>query len=414
MRNYRPLLASLALVGLAALQAHAAPTDKEYEAARNLMVDEDVVLAGVKNEHVIAAVRKTPRHEFVPPAQREMAYYDMALPIGFGQTISPPFIVAYMTEQLDPQPTDKVLEIGTGSGYQAAILSPLVKDVYTIEIVEPLHRKATRTLKQLKYKNVHARAGDGYKGWPEAAPFDKIIVTCSPENIPQALVDQLREGGQLLIPLGERYQQRLYRYRKTDGKLVQEALLPVLFVPMTGAAEAGRKVQPDPAAPLIRNGGFEEVAGDPPVAEAWYYQRLNKDVEEPDAPEGKRYMVFSNTQSGRGSAALQGMAIDGRVVREIEISAWIRTRNLKVGASPIQAADVAIQFYDEKRNPAGDVPVGPWYGDSDWRRVTRRFTVPANAREGIIRIGLFGATGELALDDLKLTVLERNSTSAKR
>jgi protein-L-isoaspartate(D-aspartate) O-methyltransferase len=149
------------------------------------MVDKEIVAAGVKNERVIKAMRDTPRHEFVPIGNRERAYLDMALPIGSGQTISPPFVVASMTEAIDPQPDDKVLEIGTGSGYQAAILSPLVKDVYTIEIVEQLSTRATRVLKHLGYKNVHTRAGDGYKGWPEVAPFDKIIVTCSPEEVPK-------------------------------------------------------------------------------------------------------------------------------------------------------------------------------------------------------------------------------------
>ena len=142
----------------------------------------------------------------------------MALPIGEQQTISPPFIVAYMTQEIDPQPTDRVLEIGTGSGYQAAMLSPLVKEVYTIEIVEPLGKRAARTLKRLGYKNVFAKVGDGYLGWPEAAPFDKIIVTCSPEKVPQPLVDQLKDGGLMIVPVGERYQQNLYLFRKHERR----------------------------------------------------------------------------------------------------------------------------------------------------------------------------------------------------
>ena len=204
------------------------------------MVDEEIVAAGVKNPRVIAAMRATPRHEFVPPNLWPNAYYDMALPIGEGQTISPPFIVAYMTEAIDPQPKDKVLEIGTGSGYQAAVLSGLVQEVYTIEIVESLGKRAAKTLKRLKYENVHTKVGDGYLGWPEHAPFDKIIVTCSPEKVPQALVDQLKEGGRMVIPVGERYQQTLYLLKKTDGKMLREPLLPVIFVPMTGKAEENR------------------------------------------------------------------------------------------------------------------------------------------------------------------------------
>ena len=148
----------------------------------------------------------------------------MALPIGEGQTISPPFIVAYMTEALDPQPSDNVLEIGTGSGYQAAVLAKLVRDVYTIEIVDPLGHKAAKTLERLHYDNVHVKVGDGYQGWPEHAPFDKIIVTCSPEKAPPALVEQLKEGGRMVIPVGERYQQTLYLMKKIDGKMVSEKL----------------------------------------------------------------------------------------------------------------------------------------------------------------------------------------------
>jgi protein-L-isoaspartate(D-aspartate) O-methyltransferase len=396
--------ASLLLLLACGTAAHAAGGKQALIDARNRMVDQDVVAAGIKNSRVIQSLRTTPRHEFVPAAQRQFAYLDMAVPIGEGQTISPPFIVAYMTEQLDPQPGDTVLEIGTGSGYQAAILSPLVKDVYTIEIVRPLGLRAARTLARLGYKNVHTKIGDGYLGWAEAAPFDKIIVTCSPENIPRPLVEQLREGGRLIVPLGERYQQRLYLYRKQDGKLVPEALLPVLFVPMTGAAEDQRKVQPDPAKPAIVNGGFEELSGDPPQAVGWHYQRQNQDVEADDAPQGRHYMVFSNRQAGQGSSALQGLAIDGRQVREIELSAWVRLRAAQPGPTPQQSADVAILFYDQKRNPIGEKSLGPWTGDCTWQQVASRVPVPGQAREAIVRIGLFGGTGELALDDLRLTV----------
>src|SRR5581483_9449123 len=149
---------------------------------------------------------------------------------GDKQTISPPYIVAYMTELLDPQPDDKVLEIGTGSGYQAAVLSPLVKEVYTIEIVESLGKAAAKRLKDLKYKNVFCKVGDGYLGWPEHAPFDKIIVTCSPENVPKPLVEQLKDGGKMIIPLGERYQQVFHLFEKQNGELKATRLGNTLFV----------------------------------------------------------------------------------------------------------------------------------------------------------------------------------------
>src|SRR5882757_470073 len=190
--------------------ALAAETLPGWQQLANKMVDKEIVAAGVKNERVVKAMRDTPRHEFVPVGEREHAYLDMALPIGNSQTISPPFVVASMTEAIDPKPTDKVLEIGTGSGYQAAVLSPLVKEVYTIEIVDPLGRAAARVLQRLQYKNVFPKIGDGFQGWPEKAPFDKIIVTCSPEKVPQPLVDQLADGGLMAIPVGERYSQTLY------------------------------------------------------------------------------------------------------------------------------------------------------------------------------------------------------------
>ena len=178
---------------------------------------------------------EVPRHEFVPKSQRRNAYRDDPLPIGHGQTISQPFIVAFMTEKLEPQPSDRVLEIGTGSGYQAAILAKLVKEVYSIEIVKPLADRAGTTLEKLGVKNVHLKAGDGHKGWPEHAPFDAVVVTCAPDHIPQPLVEQLREGGKMIIPVGPQGgAQKLYLLRKKDGKIRREAVLPVRFVPMTG------------------------------------------------------------------------------------------------------------------------------------------------------------------------------------
>jgi len=215
-------------------QTRAAET--EFASARARMVEEQLSAPGrgITNARVLAAMRKVPRHEFVPEEVRRRAYGDHPLPIGHGQTISQPFIVAFMTERLEPQPTDKVLEIGTGSGYQAAVLAELVAQVYTIEIIEPLARRAAADLKRLGYTNVTVRAGDGYKGWPEAAPFDAIIVTCAPDHVPQPLVDQLKEGGRLVIPVGPSWDQELYLLRKQAGRIEQRAVLPVRFVPMTG------------------------------------------------------------------------------------------------------------------------------------------------------------------------------------
>ena len=322
MKIHRPKLILLTVVYLIGMDCVIlAQSLRDWRRLAGEMVDEEVVAAGVKNERVIRAMRDTPRHEFVPANQRQFAYFDMALPIGNGQTISPPFIVASMTEAIDPQPGDRVLEIGTGSGYQAAVLSPLVKDVYTIEIVEPLGRRAARALTRLGYKNVETRIGDGYQGWPEAAPFDKIIVTCSPEKVPQPLVDQLREGGLMVIPVGERYQQTLFLMRKSEGELQSEALRPTLFVPMTGEAEEKRRVKPDPNNPQITNGSFEELQKDDPgkpQPAGWHYQRqltLKSDAQ--TAHDGKNFVKFHNTEPGRGSQALQGFAVDGRKVSAI-------------------------------------------------------------------------------------------------
>ena len=201
------------------------------------MVEHQLKARGIKDERVLAAMAKVPREEFIAADARTDAYEDGPLPIGYDQTISQPYIVAFMTEQLRPKPSDRVLEIGSGSGYQAAILAELVADVYTIEIVEPLAKTAEATLQRLGYKNVHNKVGDGYKGWPEEAPFDAIIVTCAPENVPQPLADQLKDGGRMVIPVGERFAQQLYLLEKKNGQLKESITLPVRFVPMLREAK---------------------------------------------------------------------------------------------------------------------------------------------------------------------------------
>lgn len=191
----------------------------------------------IGDERVLEALAAVPREDFCLEGNRHLAYRNTPLPIGFGQTISQPYIVAFMTEQLKPKPTDRVLEIGTGSGYQAAVLSPLVKHVYTIEIVEPLAREATERLSRLGYENITVKAGDGYRGWAEHAPFDALIVTCAPDEIPQPLIDQLKDGGRMIIPVGKIGAQQLVLLRKRGEHVEQTAILPVAFVPMTGEAE---------------------------------------------------------------------------------------------------------------------------------------------------------------------------------
>jgi len=216
----------------------AAQTELDYEQMRAEMVKQLRRQGLLQSQAVIGAMKATRRHLFVPEQVRYLAYYDTPLPIGEDQTISAPCVVAKMTELLDPKPEDIVLEVGTGSGYQAAVLAHLVKHVYTIEILAPLAESAEKRLKELGYDNVTVRCGDGYQGWSEYAPFDGIIVTCAPEEIPQPLQEQLAEGGHMVIPVGpERGVQNLYLLKKQAGVIHKTAVLPVRFVPMTGEAE---------------------------------------------------------------------------------------------------------------------------------------------------------------------------------
>ncbi len=374
------------------------------ELSRQRMVSEDLVGGGITNTRVIQAMRNTPRHEFVPAKLFDKAYLDMSLPLGEHQTLTPPLLVAYMTEQLDPQPSDVVLEIGTGSGYQAAVLSPLVKEVYTIEIVEKLGKRAEKTLKRLKYNNVFTKLGDGYQGWPEKAPFDKIIVTCSPEKVPQPLVDQLKEGGRIIVPVGEPYQQVFHLLKKEDGRLTNEALRPTLFVPMTGKAAATREVKADPLHPTLTNPSFEEVLPDSDEPTGWYYLKQMEIVPASDAPEGQHYATFSNKEPGHMARALQGFAVDGRKVRQLQVSCMIKCSDVAVGIAPDQLPQFAIFFLNENRAPAGHAAVGPWSGSFGWQKMTGKIKVPPAAREAIVNIGLIGGTGEVSYDDIQLSV----------
>jgi len=203
------------------------------------MVREQIESRGIKNPAVLQSLRNTPRHLFVPAQVRALAYTDQPLPIGYGATISQPYIVALMTQLLEPSKELTVLEIGTGSGYQAAVLSPLVKYVYTIEIVPELARSAKAILQKLGYKNISVRAGDGYKGWPEKAPFDRIVLTAAPPEIPRVLIDQLRPGGRLVAPVGENVQDLVVIDKSQDGKISRRSVIPVRFVPMVKGTEAG-------------------------------------------------------------------------------------------------------------------------------------------------------------------------------
>ncbi len=214
------------------LRTSSVNSSQSYISERTKMINEQIIARGIKDEKIINAFHKIERHLFVPDKYRDKAYGDHPLPIGEGQTISQPYIVAFMTHVLNLSSTDKVLEIGTGSGYQAAILGELSNHVFSIEINEPLGRRAGILLKELGYQNIKVKVGDGYKGWKEHAPFDAIIVTCAPTHVPEPLKAQLKEGGRMVIPVGKAYNQKLVYLKKQDGKLKQMSEIPVRFVPM--------------------------------------------------------------------------------------------------------------------------------------------------------------------------------------
>lgn len=378
-----------------------------WKSRREEMVQRDIVDAGITNQRVIDAIRATPRHEFVPKEYVKYSYVDMALPIGEQQTISPPFIVAFMTQGVDPREDDRVLEIGTGSGYQAAVLSPLVKEVYTIEIVESLGKRAAETLTRLGYENVHTKIGDGFAGWEEHAPFDQIIVTCSPEHVPQPLIDQLKEGGRMVIPVGERFQQSLYTYVKKDGKLETVSREPTIFVPMLGKAEDMRQILPDDTMPALVNYGFE----DEPLAEqkppAWHYARQAIVVDDESlAFAGKRFLRFSNETRGRYSQVLQAIGVDGRTVHQLRVSIRVRLKKARPGQSISQQPSLAVSFYNADRAPLDAAIIGPWIGTFDWKQEEATVDVPSDASSAVIVLGLMGATGEMDVDDVELSVVK--------
>ncbi len=240
-RAFRRIAAAAGLVFLAvfvwgagrtSLRAQDQSREQAFQELRDRMVNDQIVARGIVDKRVIEAMRRVPRHEFVPSELAFQAYEDHPLSIGWGQTISQPFIVAFMTQAVDLQPASRVLEVGTGSGYQAAVLAQICDEVYSIEIIPELAERAAAVLKVLGYDNIHVTTGDGYEGWPEHAPYDAIVVTCSPTDVPPPLVEQLAEGGRMIIPIDENGNQSLVLMNKKDGRLSRRSILPVLFVPM--------------------------------------------------------------------------------------------------------------------------------------------------------------------------------------
>jgi len=222
-------------------QQNARVAQDPFAQKRYQMVERQIQWRGIKDTLVLKAMRNVPRHLFVPDYIQDQAYMDSPLPIGEGQTISQPYIVAFMTEALQLKGGEKVLEIGTGSGYQAAVLAEIARQVYTIEIVPSLGLRAQQLLKKLGYKNIYVTIGDGYQGLPEQAPFDAVIVTAAPGHIPQPLADQLKKGGRMIIPVGDFHQELMLITKKPDGTVKKQSVLPVRFVPMTGEAQKKQK-----------------------------------------------------------------------------------------------------------------------------------------------------------------------------
>ena len=436
--------------GLEPVEGGRAGGPDPFVAARNRMVQRHLVERGIKDKRVLEAFRTVPRHRFLPPETRRQAYDDESIPIGEGQTITAPFDVAFMTEVLDPKPTDRVYEVGTGSGYQAAILSRLVKEVYSVEIHEPLGKRATQVLKELGYTNVKTRVGDGYAGWPEAAPFDAIIVTCAPRAVPPPLVEQLKEGGRLVIPLGDRFHQTVHLMIKRDGKLIDRELRPTLFVPMTGRAqkEAPRRQGEGRVSMsrlrtlalaigllvLLRSGvvGQESEAEierpGPPAARGFRGRRepgrRARRLVQPARSRGSRRGRGGRSpispvpeRPGRGGRARSSRAfgVDGRKTEAIIIGLWVRVDGhpgrRAAGRGPVPRSSTS-SARASARSAGGCI--GPWTSRSGtgWVRVARRIPVPPDARDAILTVGLLGATG--TLDDRRDDVRPRPGRGAWR
>jgi len=399
----RVLCLLLSTLGLATLSSSevSAQTARELAAARTWLVESELATSGIKSPQVLAAMREVPRHEFVPAELRQYAYLDTTLPIGHGQTVSPPYIVAWMTEQLAPQPGERVLEIGTGSGYQAAVLSRLAKDVYSIELHAELARTATAAVTRVNYKNIHIRQGDGFQGWPEAAPFDKIIVTCSPQEVPKPLADQLREGGRMLIPIGEGFQQNLCVMVKEGGKLRVTSRTPTYFVPMAGVADTLRSPASNLAITPLINGNFEELLS-PSVPAAWFYLRQAQLAPCTDPNHPGQCLQFTNAVPGRSSQALQSIGVQGDRIPMLTVQSWVTCKGVQPAdaANPRDGAKIFVTFFDADRKTLDEQIVGLWREDTAWKKHIGVIKVPPTTIGMTVAIGLFGATGDFRCDDI--------------
>lgn len=431
-------------------------------AAQRMLETEVIPQLADADEAVLDAMQRVSRDRFVLSNHRSAAYRDTAVPIGNGQTTPSPSVVSYMLEKLNPQPGDKILEIGTGTGYQAAILSLLVEDVYTIEILEPLGKRAAQTLKKNGYKNVHTKIADGFQGWPEAAPFDKIIVTCSPESIPAPLLEQLKDGGTMIVPLGERYQQVFHRVRKKGSEIEKEALIPTLFGSMTGKAETLRTIQPDAKNPMVVGGDFEhnlednlESALENRHPAGWHDVKNVKIMADAVSPVGGQYLRFetvtefsanlhemeprrdlddttlpssplfeshdenrrhrsrrhsrNNNETkipaeSKTSQIVQGFAVDGKHVSKIRIELTVRgTEIYPVDQTWRKSSGILfVQFYNDEAAMIQSLELANAAGSFEWEKFAMEIFVPKKAKSAIVTLGLFDSTGTLDIDGISI------------
>jgi protein-L-isoaspartate(D-aspartate) O-methyltransferase len=253
---------------------------------------------------------------------------------------------------------------------------------------------------------VQVRTGDGYLGWKEAAPFDGIIVACSPERVPPPLIDQLREGGRIVIPLGAGYEQMIYVLTKTNGMMLRESVASTVFVPMSGRAEREREKPRSPTAPTLNNPSFESVLGGSLRPTGWYHQRQIRAMPAGGVPDGGRFALFENRSPGRTAETSQAIGLDGRRCRGLVISGWVKGDGIARGPGERERASIVLAFYNARREMIGAVATGDWEGTFGWRGFEETVEVPTAAREAVLRIGLCGATGSLSVDGLGMAVLK--------
>lgn len=397
-------------------------------AAKFFVENELVLQDGLENDLVLSAMMRIPREKFLPQNKKSGAYRDVAIPIGCSRMDYSPYITAYCISQLDPAPDDKVLEIGTGCGYASAVLSLLVREVHTVEFHATLSKKANQSLKKIGIKNVYGKIGDGFQGCPEQAPFDKIIVWGAVEDIPESLIDQLKEGGRMVVSVGEKYQQTLYLCRKKNGELKKETLPPTFFTSMPGEAESRRILLADPKNPSILGGDFEHYYGETRLPYGWYHVKNARILQGPDAPNGTNYMRFEVEpeytivhdphemedsygeppeqfvpSAEKTAQIVQSFAIDGKTVSRVKFGVFLRAENIQpLDPQNPPKGTIVLAFYGEDREVLQCVQLASVYGSFNWKPFSTEIPVPRKTLEADLYIGLFQNAGRLDIDAVSL------------